>query len=164
MERKKELQRTRHNTSLGVGEGVKPKPNPSHQRTCSVPLGVPSHKSSTEGRSYSKVKQIHTRAEELIKERKVFVVRGDYKVIRRGLRERGWVERDYCGADDMAARGRGAGKSEDVADDDDDDGNVSPNEESSDEEHSDEEEYCLLVRGGWMGEDQCGWLFTGVVY
>lgn len=133
--------------------------NPGHQRTCSVPVGVPLRKPSTEGRSYSKLKQIHARAEELIKEQKVFVVRGPYKVIRRGLRERGWVERDYCVAEDMATKGRGAGRSDGVAEDDDGDGNVSPNEESSDEEHSDEEDYCLLVGDG----AQSNWLLAGVV-
>ena len=149
-ERKQEPQRSRHSTSPGVtvGEVVRPKPNPAHQRTCSVPMGISLRKPSTEGQSYSRLKQIHARAEKLIKEQKVFVVRGAYKVIRRGLRERGWVERDYCGAEDMAARGRRAGKSESVAEDDDGDGYVSPNEESSDEEYSDEEDYCLLVGAG----------------
>ena len=153
-EKSKESQRSRHNTSPGttVGEVGQQKPNPTHQRTCSMPAGASLHKPSTEGRSYSKLKQIQTRAEELMKDHKVFAVRGAYKVIRRGLRERGWVERDYCGAEDMAARGRGAGRSEGVAEDDDD-GNVSPTEESSDEEYSDEEDYCLLVWGG----AQCDW-------
>ena len=148
-EKSKESQRSRHNTSPGttVGEVGQQKPNPTHQRTCSMPVGASLCKPSTEGRSYSKLKQIQTRAEELMKDHKVFAVRGAYKVIRRGLRGRGWVERDYCVAEDMAARGRGAGRSEGVAEDDDD-GNVSPTEESSDEEYSDEEDYCLLVWGG----------------
>ena len=90
--------------------------------------------------------------------KKVFLIRGGYRRIRKCLRKRGWVELDYyrtsikptndggtsspkkpiaiirpsrCGDDE--------GSGDDDSDNDNDGGAV------SEEEYSDEEEYCMLV-------------------
>lgn len=91
--------------------------------------------------------------------KKVFLLRGGYRRIRKSLRKRGWVEQNYYknsfkstndggtlglkkGVETSHLNGCGIGGDSDG----DSDADVNDGGDVSEEEHSDEEEYCMLVR------------------
>ena len=95
--------------------------------------------------------------------KRVFLIRGGYRRIRKCLRKRGWVEQDYYKNSINStneggttspkkpieiARPSGCGGGGAGSGDDDSDGDTDANDGGavSEEEYSDEEEYCMLVR------------------
>ena len=112
-----------------------------------------------------------------LKERKIFLLKGGYRLIRRCLRRRGWVELNYYhqvstsqvhtaklskseeskSMDEKAKDQKkrkltlvddGDNKEGDIEDESDSDSDVDLNLGLSDEEYSDEEEYSMVVRCG----------------
>ena len=113
-----------------------------HRKQCSLTVGVPvkSKTMSVSCADHTKLKRIKAKADDILKSKKVFVVRGPYKAIRRGMRHRGWVEKDYS----KGIVNENAGQTSPEGEGSFDNSGDYPNE-SSEEDFSDEDEYCLLV-------------------
>ena len=131
----------RHHTSPGCLDNPKRKTFKFHLQKRSNTLETAKPLSNL-NKSYSKLKSVRQKADEIMKSKRIFIVRGPYKVVRRGLRSRGWVEKDHHRKVDPKAD-RTVLETEEDSDAD----LSSPEEESSDEEYSDEEEYTMLVCG-----------------
>jgi hypothetical protein len=114
-----------------------------HRKQCSLTVGVPvkSKTMSVSCADHTKLKRIKAKADDILKSKKVFVVRGPYKAIRRGMRHRGWVEKDYS----KGIVNENAGQTSPEGEGSFDNSGDYPNE-SSEEDFSDEDEYCLLSR------------------
>ena len=138
-------------TSPGLCSGEKDRSvandNQHRKRSLTVSLPIKPKCTAVNCVDHIRLKKVKAKADELLKSKKVFVVRGPYKAIRCGLRQRGWVEKDYC-IGPRQAEGAQASSPQHEGDCDHDDFNEYL-EESSDEEFSDEEEYCLLVSVLW---------------
>ena len=98
-----------------------------------------------------------------MQERKIFLIHGGYRLVRKCLRKRGWVELDYYKNKTftppiIAAKSKQKkncvlekkrigdnSECDDVDDDVDDDSDADVDFEISDDEYSDEEEYTLVV-------------------
>ena len=95
-----------------------------------------------------------------IQSKRVFLIRGGYRRIRKCLRKRGWVEQDYYKNSIKSTNNGGttcpkkpieitclSGCGKEGSSDDDSDGDTDVNDGGavSEEEYSDEEEYCMLV-------------------
>lgn len=89
-----------------------------------------------------KVKRIKVMAEKVTRAKKVFMIKGGYKTVRKALRNRGWVELDYHSVKTTPKQKRDQRDSKDEEDDDDE----MIEESDSEEEREDEDEYIMLTR------------------